>query len=130
MILMAPLAVQAEIGDWYISPAIVYTDDDGDRRIDDALGGIQLQVGREMSKRWSLEGLLKYHDIDGFPEQKHLELGFNAVGKFLPDSRFSPYAIGGLGYLHADVGEPDYGGIPAAGTTAMGQSAIKYFLRG
>lgn len=123
VMLLASFAAMADEGDWYVAPSIVYTDDDGDRLIDDALGGIQLQVGREMSKRWSLEGLLKYHDIDGFPEQKHLELGINAVGKFLPDSRFSPYAIGGLGYLRADVGEPDFGGIPAAGTTAGSATA-------
>ena len=120
---LASFAAMADEGDWYIAPSIVYSDDDGDRLIDDALGGIQLQVGREMSKRWSLEGLLMYHDIDGYPEQEHLELGFNAVGKFLPDSRFSPYAIGGLGYLRADVGEPDFGGIPAAGTTASSATA-------
>lgn len=116
--LVASLPAMAEEGDWYVTPSLVYTDDDGDRRIDDALGGIQFQLGREMGPRFSLEGLLGYHDIDGYPGQTHLEIGFNAVGKLLPDRLFSPYIIGGLGYLRADVGEPDFGGLPAAGSTS------------
>lgn len=116
--LVAPSLAMAEEGDWYVTPSIIYTDDDGDRLIDDALGGIQLQVGRDMSPRFSLEGLLGYHDIDGYPGQTHLEFGINAVGKLLPDRLVSPYVIGGLGYLRADVGEPDFGGLPASGSTA------------
>lgn len=121
--LLASFSVIAEDGDWYIAPSIIYTDDDGDRLIDDSLGGVQFQVGREMNARFSLEGLLGYHDIDGYPGQTHLELGINAVGKLLPDSLASPYFIGGLGYLRADVGEPDFGGLPAAGTTASTATA-------
>jgi len=116
--LLAPLAGQADEGDWYVSPSIVYFDDDGARLIDDAFGGLQIQVGREMSERFLLEGLLGYHDIDGFPGQEHLELGFNVIRKFRPDSLFSPYAIGGVGLLSADVGLPDFGGVPAAGETS------------
>jgi OOP family OmpA-OmpF porin len=76
-----------------------------------------------MSRRLSLEGLLGYQDIDGFPGQEHLELGFNVIGKFFPESRFSPYVIGGLGYLRADVGLPDFGGLPPAGSTANNATA-------
>ena len=123
VILLVPFSAIAEEGDWYVAPSISYTDDDGDRKIDDALGGLQLQVGREMGPRFVLEGLLGYHDIDGFPGQEHLEIGINAVGKFLPDSSWSPYVLGGLGYLRADVGEPDFGGLPPAGTTASTATA-------
>lgn len=122
-LVLAPLAVQADEGDWYISPSIAYSDDDGDRKIDDSVAGGQIQVGREMSERFLLEGLLGYHDIDGFPGQKHLELGFNAIGRFLPDSLFSPYVIGGLGLLRADVGEPSFGGSPPAGTASNSVTA-------
>jgi OOP family OmpA-OmpF porin len=118
VLLLAPFAAIAEKGEWYIAPSVAYTDDDGDRKIDDSVGGIQFQVGRSMSEHFSLEGLLGYHDIDGFPGQKHLELGVNAIGNLMPDSRFSPYFIGGIGYLRADVDQPDFGGLPAAGTTA------------
>lgn len=122
-LLLVSLAAQADEGDWYISPSIVYTDDDGDRLIDDSLAGAQIQVGRDMSERFSLEGLLGYHDIDGYPGQEHLEIGFNAIRKFRPDSMFSPYIIGGLGYLRADVGLPDFGGVPAAGSTSSSATA-------
>jgi OOP family OmpA-OmpF porin len=123
MILLAPLAVQAEEGEWYVSPSIAYFDDDPDRKIDASFSGAQIQFGREMSRRLSLEGLLGYHDIDGFPGQEHLELGFNVIGNFLPDSMFSPYVIGGLGYLRADVGTPDFGGSPPADSTASNATA-------
>lgn len=76
-----------------------------------------------MGERLSLEGLLGYHDIDGFPGQEHLELGFNVIGNFLPDSLFSPYVIGGIGYLRADVGTPDFGGSPPADSTANNATA-------
>ena len=120
---LVSLAAQADEGDWYISPSIVYTDDDGDRLIDDSVAGAQIQVGRDMSERFSLEGLLGYHDIDGYPGQEHLEIGINAIRKFRPDSMFSPYAIGGLGYLRADAGLPDFGGVPDAGTTSNSVTA-------
>ncbi|MCJ7591668.1 MAG: OmpA family protein [Woeseiaceae bacterium] len=122
-LVLVSLAAEADEGDWYISPSIGYTDDDPDRKIDDSFSGGQIQLGREMSDHFWLEGLLGYHDVDGFPGQEHLELGFNAIGNFLPDSRFSPYVIGGLGYLRANVGEPDFGGLPPAGSTASNMTA-------
>ena len=121
--LSAPWVAQAAEGDWYIAPSAVYFDDDPDRKIDDSFAGLQVQFGKEMSRRLSLEGLLGYQDIDGFPGQEHLELGLNVIGKFLPESRFSPYVIGGLGYLRADVGTPDFGGLPPADSTANNLTA-------
>lgn len=123
MFLSSSLLTHAEEGEWYVAPSIAYTDDDGDRLIDDAFSGVQFQAGREMSEHLWLEGLLGYHDIDGFPGQEHLELGFNVIGNFLPDSLFSPYVIGGIGYLRADVGTPDFGGSPPAGSTANNATA-------
>jgi OOP family OmpA-OmpF porin len=117
-LLLASFTATAEKGEWYVAPSVAYTDDDGDRLIDDSVAGLQVQVGRYISEHFALEGLLGYHDIDGFPGQKHLEIGFNAVGNLWPDKRFSPYFIGGVGYLSADVGLPDFGGLPAAGTSA------------
>jgi OOP family OmpA-OmpF porin len=122
-LLAAGLAAQAEEGEWYVAPSAVYFDDDADRKIDDSIAGLQVQFGKEVSRRLSLEGLVGYQDIDGFPGQEHLELGFNVIGKFLPESQFSPYLIGGLGYLRADVGLPDFGGLPPAGTTASNMTA-------
>jgi len=122
-LLLAASAAVADEGDWYVAPSIAYFDDDGARKINDSIAGGQIQFGRELRRHFWLEGLLGYHDIDGFPGQKHLELGVNAVGNLLPDSLFSPYVIGGLGYLRADVGLPDFGGLPPAGTTASNATA-------
>ena len=121
--LATSLAAQAEEGGWYVAPSVVYFDDDPDRKIDASVSGLQVQFGKEMSRRLALEGLLGYQDIDGFPGQEHLELGFNVIGKFLPDSWISPYVIGGIGYLRADVGTPDFGGLPPAGETANNATA-------
>jgi OOP family OmpA-OmpF porin len=119
----AAFTVNADEGDWYVAPSFVYFDDDGDRLLDDSVGGWQIQVGREMSDRLLLEGLLGYNDIDGFPGQEHLEIGFNAIGRFLPDSLISPYVIGGVGLLRADVDLPSFGGSPPAGTTSNSLTA-------
>ena len=127
MLLLASLAVQADEGEWYISPSIVYFDDDGDRKIDDSIAGGQIQFGKMIRERLGLEGLLGSHDIEGFPGQEHLEIGFNAIRKFRPDSRFSPYLIAGLGYLRADVGLPSFGGLPPAGETSSGGTASAGF---
>ena len=123
MLLPAAFSAEAAEGDWYVAPSVVYFDDDPDRKLDTGFFGGQVQVGKQMSRHFSLEGLFGYHDIDGFPAQEHLELGINAVGNFLPDSLFSPYVLGGLGYLRADVGLPDFGGLPPAGSASSGASA-------
>ena len=120
-------AAQADEGDWYVSPSIVYTDDDGERLIDDGISGGQIQVGKEMSDRFWLEGLLGYHDIDGFPGQEHLELGVNAIRNFRPDSLFSPYILGGLGLLRADVGLPSAGETSNSGTATAGLGLMLNF---
>jgi OOP family OmpA-OmpF porin len=118
LLLPTTFVAQAAEGDWYVAPSVVYFDDDPDRKVDAGVSGGQVQFGKEMSQRFLLEGLLGYHDIDGFPAQEHLELGINALGKFRPGRRFSPYVIGGLGFLRADVGLPDFNGLPTAGTTS------------
>lgn len=123
MLLPAAMGAHAAEGDWYVAPSVAYFDDDPDRKIDAGVSGGQVQVGREMSRHFWLEGLLGYHDIGGFPAQEHLELGVNAIGNFRPDGMFSPYVLGGLGFLRADVGQPDFGGLPPAGTTSNSATA-------
>ena len=75
---MAQAHAQTET--WYVSPAIVYTDDDPDRQIQDEIGGGQIHVGRHMSDHFTLEGLFGYSNISGWPgpggttpDQQHLD---------------------------------------------------------
>ena len=90
-------------GDWYVVPVAVYTDDDGDRNIDDSIAGGQLSFGRAVTEHISLEGLLGYSDIKGFPGQKHREAGINVLGFANRDGAFSPYMLAGVGYLGTDL---------------------------
>ena len=93
----------ADTGDWYVTPAIVYTDDDDDRNVDDVLGGGQLSFGKALTDHFSLEGLIGYSDIPstggGSPGQKHLEASVNALAILKRDTAFSPYFLAGVGYL-------------------------------
>ena len=142
MILMAPLAVQAEIGDWYISPAIVYTDDDGDRRLDDSVGGGEFRIGWQWKEKYSFEGNIGYHNIDGWPSfpavteresQEFLDLGVNLVRTNNPDGLFSSYVLFGAGYLgsETDLGVSDSSPTGTAGVgfkLRFGQS--RWSMRG
>jgi OOP family OmpA-OmpF porin len=103
LLIIATSVARADVGDWYVAPALVYTDDDGSRLLDDSVAGGQVSVGREMSEHFWLEGLIGYSDIKGFPGQEHFELGLNVVGNLMPDKAFSPYLIGGLGYLGTET---------------------------
>jgi OOP family OmpA-OmpF porin len=96
----------AQTNDWYVAPSIVYTDDDADREISDSVAGGQVNVGRNITDRLSLEGHLGYSDISGWsgpgrtsPDQTHLDISANLLAFYDRDSRFAPYALFGIGYL-------------------------------
>ena len=132
---IAPLA-QAQSGDWYAAGSIVYTDDDGDRYIDDSLSGIQLNVGREFGDYLAVEGILGYSDIEGevdpvvtVPGEKHLEIGLNLLAYYDREAVFAPYLLGGIGYLNNDIEsgsdfgmsfKPGSGGSNATATLGLG----------
>ncbi|MCZ6712196.1 MAG: OmpA family protein [Gammaproteobacteria bacterium] len=101
-VLLATTA-QAQNDDWYFAAAAVHTDDDGDRLLDDSVAGGQFSLGRAVSEHISLEGMVGYSDIDGFPGQKHLDISVNVLGIFNRDSAFSPYVLGGVGYLGTEL---------------------------
>jgi OOP family OmpA-OmpF porin len=124
--LVSATFAHADVGDWYVIPSVVYSDDDGDRVIDDGISGGQVQVGREMGEHFWLEGLLGYHDISGwpgYPDQQHIEVGLNAIGNLRPYGAFSPYLTGGVGYLRSD---PSSG---SADNTAIATAGIGFKIR-
>jgi OOP family OmpA-OmpF porin len=107
-LLSAPAAAVADPGDWYLGGAIVYTDDDPDRRLDDVVGGGQINVGRRLTDVFALEGRLAYSDIEGWPDwpvvtekgnQEFLDIGIDLLSHLNPDGSFSPYLLLGAGYL-------------------------------
>ena len=97
--------------DWYVSGGLVFTNDDPDRLIDDALGGAEFALGWNFSDNFTLEGALGYSKIDGFYRQggsfvrdseTHLDLGANLLAFFDRDRPFAPYVSVGIGYLGVD----------------------------
>lgn len=112
----------AQNGTWYVSPAIVYTDDDPDRVIDDAIAGGQIHVGRHMSDHFTLEGLFGYSDLDGwpgYPDQQHLDISADLLAFYDRDAGFAPYALVGLGYLSVDL-DPGSDDNRPSGTAGLG----------
>jgi OOP family OmpA-OmpF porin len=104
LLLISPLPkAWAQIGDWYIAPVVVYTDDDGQRNIDDSLAGGAIGVGRRLSRNFAVEGMFGYSDIKGFPGQSHLDLSLNVLAYLAPNSAFSPYFMAGAGYLGTET---------------------------
>jgi len=101
-----------QTADWYIAPAIVHTDDDGDRNIDDSPAGGQIAVGRVMTEHLSLEGALGYSDIKGFPD-----ISVNVLAAVDRDRTFSPYLLFGIGYLGTST---DGGGDENRATGTLG----------
>ncbi len=91
-----------QTGDWYLAPAVVYTNNDNDGTSVDSVGGGQLSFGRAVTDRISLEGLLGYSDFEGSPGHQNFEASFNVLGISIPDSAISPYVLAGVGYLGTD----------------------------
>jgi len=126
-------AAIGQSGDWYVAPSLIWNDDDVFRAIDDSVSGVQINVGRTMTKHLTLEGLLGYSDIstepcepgDCFPGQRHLDLGANLLAFYDRDSSFAPYLLVGVGYLNVNL-EPgtdfnrDSGNSSATSTGGLG----------
>ena len=96
--LQAPVAAQ----DHYIAPAVVYTDDDRKRAVDDEITGGQLAVGTFIADNFALEGILGLSSLSGVDDLDLREIGINGRYVFRRDARLSPYLIGGFGLLDAD----------------------------
>jgi outer membrane protein OmpA-like peptidoglycan-associated protein len=112
----------AQTGTWYVSPAIVYTDDDPDRVLDDSVAGGQIHVGRHMSEHYTLEGLFGYsniHGYPGYPDQADMDISANLLAFYDRDAGFAPYALVGLGYLGTDY-KPGSSESRPSGTAGLG----------
>ena len=118
-VLLATTA-QAQSDDWYFAIAAVNTDDDKDRVIDDSTAGAQLSLGRAVSEHISLEGMVGYSDISGFPGQKHLDVSLNLLAMTNRDSAFSLYFLAGVGYLRTETGPTAVEENRPSGTAGLG----------
>jgi len=110
----------AQEGSWYLTPAIVYFDDDPDRALDDGIAGGSISGGWYFTDNLALEGALGYADIGGwFEDQSHLDLSVNLLAYMIPDARVSPYLIMGLGYLGTETASGSQENRPS-GTMGVG----------
>ncbi len=110
--------------DWYISGSAVFFDDDPDRAVGDAFGGVEARVGYDITNHLTVEGMLSYATLDGFtapgesfPDQDHIDFGANLLIRPGVDSKFSPYLLVGLGYLNVSLNP---GGTDSSNLTSFG----------
>lgn len=89
-------------GEMYVTPAVVYTDDDKWRQADDMVGGGQLSVGWVLSDRVSLEGMGGYSWLSGVNDLKIWDASLNVLFSLSPNTNLSPYLIGGVGMTGTD----------------------------
>lgn len=92
----------ASAAEMYITPAVLYTDDDKARGVEDDLNGGQVSLGWVLSERLSLEGSLAYSDLGGINDLKIWEGSLNMLISLSPGSRLSPYLLGGVGMMNSD----------------------------
>lgn len=96
------VASAAVSGEMYFTPAAVFTDDDKARAVDDAVAGGQVSLGWVLSDRVSIEGMLGSSDLGGPNDLTISEGSLNLLVSLSPDTRLSPYLIGGIGMMKTD----------------------------
>ncbi|NOX75770.1 MAG: OmpA family protein [Gammaproteobacteria bacterium] len=92
-------------GRWYISPSLNYIIADDDRIADDNFG-LQLGLGKEVSKNWNIELNLLSDSLDfKAGSNKFKQRGLSLDALYFPDrsSRIAPYGLIGLGALRTTV---------------------------
>ena len=92
----------ANAGEMYLTPAVVYTDDDKQRQVDDMAGGGQLSLGWVVSERVAVEAMAGYSWLSGVNDLKLWDTSLNMVVSFRPGKNLSPYFIGGIGMTNTD----------------------------
>lgn len=88
--------------DFYVTPALVYTDDDRDRQVDDEFSGGQVALGVFLTENFALEGLLGVSNLKGVDDIELQELGANGLFYFGRKNRIAPYLKVGFGFLKYD----------------------------
>ena len=99
---MPLLSSEVMAQDMYVSPALVYTDDDPDRLVDDGISGGQITLGRFLGENFAIEGVFGSHGLDGVDNLDLTEFGLNARWVFSRNGNLSPYVLVGYGILRSD----------------------------
>lgn len=90
---------------WYVSPSVNYIIADDDRVSDDNFG-LQLGIGKEISKGWNIELNLLSDNLDfKTGSEKFRQRGLSLDALYFPDrsGQITPYGLLGLGALRTTV---------------------------
>ncbi len=90
------------VGEVYITPSIVYLDDDKDRNVDDGVIGGQVTIGYAWTRFFNIEGFLNLGQLEGAQDLDQYEIGANVLGVFNREGIFSPYLLAGISQLETD----------------------------
>lgn len=101
LMMSAQALADAEPGQGYFSPLVIFIDDDPLRGVDDDFGG-QLGLGAALHRNWNLEAFAQAARLDGPMEQDQFGVGVDLQLVMNRDGRFSPYLFAGLGYMETD----------------------------
>jgi OOP family OmpA-OmpF porin len=92
-------------GQWYVGALGTYMKADSARQLDNGFAGFKLVGGRALNERWNLEveiGLHKLSDKASGPDTEFTSLLGNAMYLWNRSDSFTPYLLGGFGYLETD----------------------------
>ncbi len=95
----------ADQGQWYLSPAANYVIADDERKTDDG-AGIQLSIGKEVSRSFNIEIVAegdKLSRTDGSGDIGQYGLSLDALYFFNRDWAVAPYALIGAGMLRSGL---------------------------
>ena len=95
------LALPAHSQDSYVVPAIIHTDVDSARLVDDEIGA-EIGIGQFLNDSFAIEARLNSTNFNG-PNDSDAgirELGIFARWVFMRENTISPYLVGGVGVLN------------------------------
>lgn len=118
--LTGPALTADDVDQWYLSPMFSFVDGDKQRLVDDEGRSGRLAIGRVLNRHWNVEFGLNKTDYRGWLPQDELGVGIDFMRVFNPEALFSPYLLGGAGYVRTDPeGMRRKGGASAAGALGL-----------
>ncbi len=84
------------VGEVYVTPSVVYLDDDKDRNVEDDFNGFQVALGYAWTEMFNVELFANRLSLEGAQDLDQLEYGANLLAVFNREGIFSPYLLAGI----------------------------------
>ena len=84
------------VGEVYVTPSVVYLDDDQDRDVKDDFAGFQVNLGYAWTELFNVELFANSLELEGAQDLDQLEFGANLLAVFNREGIFSPYLLAGI----------------------------------